>query len=123
MLGFCCYSLGQDIISQDLNIKVSPWDTTLGPCSPYIILEFFPHNLIALFDRIIPMILSYILEKLEDEEDLRERSLTAYRRNNSPLEAALEEMVNLAKRSDDLHVLVIEACRYLRDILSRETDE
>ena len=62
----------------------------------------------------------YTEEKYEDEEDLRERSLAAYRRNASPTEAALEELISTAKRSEDLYPLVVEALGYLREILERD---
>lgn len=64
----------------------------------------------------------YTEEKFEDEEDLRERSLAAYRRNAGPTEAALEELVRLAKNADDVFPLLMEAFGYLRGILEEETD-
>lgn len=73
-------------------------------------------------DSIITQLDIYTEEKFEDEEDLRERSLAAYRRNAGPTESALEELVRLAKEADDVFPMLMEAFEYLRSILERETD-
>ena len=65
----------------------------------------------------------YAEEKFEDEEDLRERSLAAYRRSAGPAETALEDIVRAAKESGDAYPLLLEILGHFKQILQRPEEE
>lgn len=73
-------------------------------------------------DSLVTQLDIYTEEKFEDEEDLRERSLAAHRRSASPGTAALEELAESFKQSDELHALIMETLTYFRKLLENDTD-